>query len=146
MNAFQTERQVEALESLAVSFSRIADALEGLNGQVKSAGNRYWPEPREPKEAVVSRIPTEEDKAKENQGMLDESIPIDAWLDLGNPEELWGEREREWHRTHPKSEQETAAGTDASPIPDSGQESGGVTAAEGEIGTVGDSAPDNTVP
>lgn len=132
------------LERLVVTFESIGKSLEGLHEEAKRAGSRYWPEPREPREAIVTRIPTEEDKAKENQGRIDESVSIDDWLDFGNPEELWGEREREWHRTHPKQGQKSpATGADAGPIPDSGSEGGSLATVEGQIGAVGDSAPDN---
>jgi len=149
MTKEQVDRGIAALEGLAVQFGRIADALEGLNGTAKGAANRFWPEPREPREPVVSRIPTEEDKAKENQGRIDESESIEDWLSIGNPEESWGEREREWRKAHPDSgQQPTAAAPDASAVPDTGPEGGGVATApaEGEAGAVGDSAAPNCSP
>ena len=139
----------DLLERLVVTFESIGKSLEGLNGTAKGAANRFWPEPREPREPVVSRIPTEEDKAKENQGRIDESESIEDWLSIGNPEESWGEREREWRKAHPESgQQPTAAATDASAVPDTGKESGSTETppAEGEAGAVGDSAAPNCSP
>ncbi len=147
MNTSQVERGLTALECLALQFGRIADALEGINDHAKSAGNKFWPEPREPREAVASRVKTEEDLAKENQGRIDESVPIVDWLNLGEQEEWMGERTTEYLRTHPDERNKLFPSTtraDAGSVPDSGQESRSVETAEGEIGATGDSAADNT--
>lgn len=98
-------------ERLVVSFEKIAKALGGLNEQARRAGKRYWPEPREQKEAVVSRVPTEEDKIKERQGSGN-NVPIEQWLtDLGPPEddEPIGERTRQWIEDHKKESQKQDA-------------------------------------
>ena len=108
MNNAQSERLVDAWE-------RIAKAIEGLRNEAKKAGERYWPEHREQREAIVSRIPTAEDEAKRNLGLTNQ--PIEEWLtDLDTPDEdeFIGEREREWRRTHPK-EPPQAKEPDASP-------------------------------
>ena len=67
--------------------ARIASAFEGMNEELRKAGNRYWPEPKPQREAIVSRIQNEEDKAKENLGIGDDR-PIKEWLnDLGDEED-----------------------------------------------------------
>lgn len=105
----------ELIERLASSFDKIATALEGIHEEVRKSGKRYWPEPGQQKEAILSRVPTEEDKIKERQG-IDSSIPIDQWLtDIGDPEGedlgIVGERSRQWFIDHPE---EKAKVSDAS--------------------------------
>ena len=102
MNQKQSERLVLAWEA-------IAKALEGLRDEAKKAGERYWPEQREQKESIVTRIPNTEDEAKRNLGFSDapikDRIERGDWLDLGpveDDDEFIGEREREWRRTHPQ--------------------------------------------
>ena len=95
-------------ERLAASFDKIAVALEGLHEEARKAGKRYWPEPGQQKEAIVSHVPTEEDRIRERQG-IDEGKPIDEWLsDLGDPEGdagIVGERSRQWILDHPPETQ-----------------------------------------
>jgi hypothetical protein len=108
----------ETIERLAAAFDTIASALEGLHEEAKRAGKRYWPEPGQQKEVVVSRVPTEEDKIRERQGAGD-TIPIDQWLDdLGDPEGdagIVGERSRQWIIDHPPEEIKKTKVVDASP-------------------------------
>ena len=93
----------ELSERFVVCFESIAKSLEGLNESAKRAGTRYWPEFKQPREAVISRIPNEEDKIKEAQGASDK--PITEWLgELGEPEddtEYLGERTKQWIKDHP---------------------------------------------
>ena len=102
-------------ERFVLSFEKIASALEGIHGELRKAGNRYWPEPRPQREAVLSRIPNEEDKAKESLGI--DGKPIKEWLaDLDIPEEddgIIGERTAQWLRDHPKEKQASDAGPEA---------------------------------
>lgn len=70
MNENQAERLVVAFESLADTLSK----------WYKSA----YPE-REPKETVISRVKTDEDKLKEEQGDTGEES-LDEWTQLGRHE------------------------------------------------------------
>ena len=103
-------------ERLAASFDKIAVALEGLHEEARKAGKRYWPEPGQQKEAIISHVPTEEDRIRERQG-IDEGKPIDEWLsDLGDPEGdagIVGERSRQWIIDHPEEVTKTK-------VPDAG--------------------------
>jgi hypothetical protein len=127
----------ELNEKLVSAIEGIAKALGGLHEEAKQAGKRYWPEPREQREAVLSRVPTEEDRIKERQG-AGANVPIEQWLtELGDPEgadsEYIGEREREWRRTHPeeeKKEQEPNASAEANSARE--QNSSGPEKAEGQ--------------
>jgi hypothetical protein len=105
----------EVIERLAASFDKIALSLEGLHNEVSKAGKRYWPEPGQQKEAILSRVPTEEDKIRERQG-IDDGKTIDEWLsDLGDPEGeagIVGERSRQWVIDHPPEKTQVP---DASP-------------------------------
>lgn len=89
------QEEADPLHSLALSLKRIAVALEGLRDAAQKTTDRLWPE-REQREAVVTRIPTEEDKLREQQGASDK--PIRDWLgdDFGgqSEDEFIGERER----------------------------------------------------
>jgi hypothetical protein len=106
------------INRLVVSFERIGIALEGLHEEAKRAGKRFWPEPGQQREAVLTRVETEEDRAKKRLGLADESIPINEWLDLGDTgEEYIGERTAQWLRDHPKESKEAKivdAGPEAS--------------------------------
>jgi hypothetical protein len=96
------------INRLVVSFERIGIALEGLHEEAKRAGKRFWPEPGQQREAVLTRVETEEDRAKKRLGLADESITIKEWLDLGDPESdaYIGERTAQWLRDHPKENKE----------------------------------------
>jgi hypothetical protein len=100
----------EQNERLVVSFELIAKSLEGLHEEIKQAGTRYWPRPGQQKEAVLSHVPTEEDRIKERQGSGDDR-PIKEWLsELGDPEGdagIVGERSRQWKIDHPETSPKT---------------------------------------
>jgi hypothetical protein len=93
-------------ERVILAFEKIASALGGLHNEVSKAGKRYWPEPGQQKEAILSRVPTEEDRIKERQGSGDDR-PIKEWLsELGDPEGdagIVGERSRQWIIDHPET-------------------------------------------
>lgn len=81
------------VERVAISFEKIAWSLEGLYGIQKQRFAREYPE-REHRDAVVSRVPTDEDRIRSAQGQSDKSIG--EWLgDLGESEYV-GSREREF--------------------------------------------------
>ena len=85
-----------------LSFEKIAVALAEINETYKRQVAKQYPErAREVRDAVVSRVPTEEDRLREAHGAS--SKPISDWLseDLDASEEEVGVREREWLQTHP---------------------------------------------
>jgi hypothetical protein len=98
----------EQNDRLVVAWELIAKSLEGLHEEVRKAGKRYWPEPGQQRESVLTRVETEEDRAKKNLGLADESISINEWLDIGDPESesYIGERTAQWLRDHPKESKE----------------------------------------
>jgi|GEM_PF-1934866 hypothetical protein len=132
-------------ERLAFAFERIATALESFNEEFRQAGTRYWPRPGQQKEAVLSRVPTEEDKIRERQGSGD-NTPIDEWLtDIGDPEGdagIVGERSRQWIIDHPP---EKAKVVDASPkaVSVGEQDTSSVEEVEGKAGGVAVVTADN---
>jgi hypothetical protein len=132
-------------ERLAFAFERIATALESFNEEFRQAGTRYWPRPGQQKEAVLSRVPTEEDKIRERQGLADDR-PIKDWLEeLGDPEgeaEIVGERSRQWIIDHPP---EKAKVVDASPkaVSVGEQDTSSVEEVEGKTGSVAVVTTDN---
>ena len=111
----------EQVDRLTIAWETIGKALEGIHDELKRAGSKYWPEPKEQKEAIVTRIPNAEDETRRNLGVDDspikERIERGDWLDIGPTEdedEFIGEREREWRKAHPK-EQEKAEEPASSP-------------------------------
>jgi hypothetical protein len=94
----QTERIVVAIE-------RIAEALAGIYETKQKELAKRYPERKEPRDAVVTRIPTEDDRIREEHGASEE--PIEEWI---------GIREREYlaNRASAKAEQRSeSAGTGA---------------------------------
>lgn len=91
------EGQLLALAGRFVSaFERIAISLEGINETHRQQFQRQYPEKREVREAILSRVPSEEDRLREEQGAS--SQPIDEWLgelDEETKQDI-GVREREW--------------------------------------------------
>jgi hypothetical protein len=82
------ERFVAAIESIALS-------MEGLNASSKKAVNSVFPERREPGEARVTHVPTEEDILEEELGQSD-TRPITQWGSFGTDDEPIGVREHEF--------------------------------------------------
>ncbi len=79
------------LSRLVLSFESIAQSLSGLNATKQKEFAKQWPEPKPVREAVVTHIPTEEDKILEAQGV--DGTSLQEWL---SDEEFVGEREREF--------------------------------------------------
>ncbi len=77
---------------LVQSFERIAEALGDICVIQKRRYDRDYPERREPRDAVLSRIKTEEDLAKERQGATNE--PISEWLGGYEEPDFIGAREK----------------------------------------------------
>jgi hypothetical protein len=91
-----TERFVRAHE-------RLADAIEGIFSEARSAGVRYWPMPSKQKEAVLSRVESDEERDTRLQGARHRTVQeaLDPTIDEV-PDEYIGERTRQWLRDHPK--------------------------------------------
>ena len=85
-------------ERFVLSFEKLALALEGLNETYRRQYASQYPERREVREAVVTRVQSEEDRIREAQGAS--SRPLSAWLseveDEEEEAEFIGVREREW--------------------------------------------------
>lgn len=61
----------DPIERIAVAFERIAATLETWYSKV-------YPEKRQPRDAEVTRIPTAEERLKQDQGATGE--PIEEWI------------------------------------------------------------------
>ena len=109
----QIERIIDSVERTAAAWDSIAHALAGINVSIQKFQRRYASDPRskdDAREAVVTRIPTDEDRAKENQGASDR--PIGEWFDLEEPEEEIGPRERQFlEERRAKTERERGQGS-----------------------------------
>lgn len=81
-------------ERLVVAWEEIGKQLGEWNELVRTAIGKQWPEASERREAIVSRVPTAEDKLKAQTGNTDG--PLEDWLGEFDPEEEIGPREREF--------------------------------------------------
>lgn len=105
----------DQIERLVQSFERIAERMEDICVIGKRWCDHEYPERREPREAVVSRIKTEEDLNRERQGAGDGSIS--NWFGGYEEESFAGERERAFLEERRKSN----AGAPLSPQAGQGQ-------------------------
>jgi hypothetical protein len=69
-----TERTVNALESLARSFDRIALTVEKFYSLAEKVYEKHYPQPKAIRDAVVHRKPTEEERIREEQGATGEAL------------------------------------------------------------------------
>jgi hypothetical protein len=84
----------EQSERLVIAWEGIAQNLGALNETLRTAIDKQWPSAREFREAVITRLPTAEDRLKKETGNTDG--PVDQWLGEFDPEEEIGPREREF--------------------------------------------------
>lgn len=115
-------------ERIVLAFERLATALRDLHDEVRRAGKRYWPQPKEQKEPVLSRVEVDEERDRKRQGArrrtIEEIIDPNA---TEEEEEYIGERTRQWLRDHPsETRQQTIH---ASPEAASGPEGAGTRTA-----------------
>ena len=78
-------------ERLVAAFEQMATALTGIHDTQEKQFAKQWPERKEVREAVYSRVPTEEDILREQHGASDETT--EEWLTI---KEYVGPREREF--------------------------------------------------
>ena len=78
MNPEQTERLVRAFESLAIAIQSIALTQQNCYALAKEQFSRNFPERREGKEPTITRVKSDEDLLKEEQGSTDE--PFGEWI------------------------------------------------------------------
>lgn len=90
-------------ERIVVAWEKIAGALEGLNDRSERAFAKQYPD-KERREAIGSRVPTPEDKIRENQGVGAKSDI--EWLSELQDDRFIGDREAEYLREHPEVLQE----------------------------------------
>lgn len=70
-----------AMERIATAFETIADTLDAMYKLQQERFDREYPT-RFPKDAVVTRLPTEEEKLARAQGATGESS-LDEWMQIG---------------------------------------------------------------
>jgi len=81
-------------ERLIASWEAIARGLGEFNEIARGAISKQWPEARERRDAIVTKLLTPEEKLKVKTGNTDG--PIDEWLGEFDPEDEIGPREREF--------------------------------------------------
>lgn len=88
MNSKQEER-------LVASWEAIAAGLGALNETFRSAISKQWPDAKERRDAVVTRLLTPEDKLKAQTGNT--AGPLEEWLEkLESEEDEPGPREKDF--------------------------------------------------
>lgn len=89
------DRIVVAFERLAEALTDMSHAVAGIYDIKQREFAKQYPA-REKREALVSRVPTDEDRIREQHGASDE--PITGWLDIdrAGPIGYIGRREHEF--------------------------------------------------
>jgi hypothetical protein len=128
-------------EQIEISLARIASAFEGIYNEIRRAGIRYWPSAKEQKQAVLSRVESDDERARRSQGARLRTVAevIDPTIDDEIPDDFLGERTRQWLRDHPqeaRKDASTEAATGGKP------DGAGVEAAEDQTGNVSGGSPD----
>jgi len=91
-------------ERLVAAWEALAKGLGELNEIARTAIAKLWPEPRERRDAVISKLPTEEDKLKKETGNTDG--PVAEWLSEFDDEQgEVGPREKAWREAHSETGQ-----------------------------------------
>lgn len=132
-----TERE----DRLVAAWERLATALEGIHEAARSAISKHWPEPVQ-REVVVTRVESQEERAKKEQGKLVPQGGITDWLSesFTDDDEYVGPREREWRDRQKQKQRDQDA--DSHPDGFSGPEDGGVKETESNAAGTGDSTTD----
>lgn len=105
----------EQLERLVQSFERIAESLGAICVNQQRRYEQDYPERKEPRDAVITRIKTEDDLVKERQGATNE--PVGEWLTGYEDSEFIGAREKAFLEDQAK---ERHAGAEADGVARSG--------------------------
>ena len=79
------EEDARAMERIASVFEVVADTLVAMLNLQQQRFDREYPA-RNKRDAVVTHLPTEEEKLKQEQGQTDESL--DEWMSLGPRERM----------------------------------------------------------
>lgn len=102
------EELIDLLRRFITSFEMIAVAVKGTYEEAKRVSNRFWPERSELRDARVTRVPNERDKALEEQGATD-TRPVREWASSFQDESPYdsvvGLRERQYIIDHPEEEE-----------------------------------------
>jgi hypothetical protein len=96
----------ELIERLVIAHERLAFAMESMRDELRRAGTRYWPQPREQREAVVTKVETDAERERKMQGAKRRTITdaLDPNFDEEESDEIIGERTRQWLRDHPREQ------------------------------------------
>ena len=124
----------ELFERLVLSFESIAQSLVGINETKQAEFAKRYPEQKVVREAIVTRLPNEEDKLLESQGI--DGKPLEEWLQIPEDEsEFIGEREREFIEEQKRNASSKVDGTRSG--------SGGVEAVGSDTAGTGERQADN---
>jgi hypothetical protein len=81
-------------ERLVTAWEGIAKGLGDLNEIARTAIGKQWPDPRKPREATLTKLPTPEEKRQQETG--NSTGPVEEWLGEFDTEEEIGPREKEF--------------------------------------------------
>jgi hypothetical protein len=102
MTPEQDERIIIAVEKLSEAFDFIAGSLETIAKTAEKNYAKQYPAKQRNVKATVTRVKSDEDKLKEEQGQSDENLR--EWTTLEEKEEP-GPREKAWLESHPESKE-----------------------------------------
>ena len=131
----------ELLRDLTESFKIIAQSLSGIYEIQRQRLIRDYPTPREQRQSVVTKVESDDDRARRNQGARLRTVAevIDPTIDDEIPDDFLGERTRQWLRDHPQEARKDAS---AEAAPGGKPDGAGVEAAEDQTGNVSGGSPD----
>lgn len=86
-----SEDESRLCERVVLALEKIATALAGLDDTHRRQFSRRYPEKTQFREAIVTRVPTEDDRLREAHGAS--TRPLSEWLSELSEEEVEGEEQ-----------------------------------------------------
>lgn len=99
MTPEQEERLVASFERMAEAYDFMAGTLEAIAHTVALHHSKMFPAKTLAADATISRILTDEERLRQEQGQSGESLK--DWTTLDEEEEI-GPREKAWLEKHPE--------------------------------------------
>lgn len=91
---------VAAFERMAEAYDFMAGSLEAIATTLAEHHSKTFPSKRYASDATISKIKTDEEKLREEQGQSEETLK--EWTSLD--EEEIGPREKKWLENHPEDD------------------------------------------
>jgi len=95
------ERDERAMERIAAAMESIADSYTAMYKLMAEGLDKVFPPKHEPRDAIVTRLLSDEDRLKASQGATGEAT-IEQWTELGPRERELVEKTKNAPDTAPK--------------------------------------------